>query len=325
MLNKSHLLDFNLIATFVMVGIPGVLIGLAANLHPFYVILSFQILVLAFAVVFFYLNVLAPRASPSAVPTPQTPPVPAEDSPPRSDSPNSVLPSKDYEGTYTALHAKLATASMWTAAFLGGFITANVGCGSDIMLYAYGLLGWNLLVGCVQGSSHVPARITERVHSSHGGDATLLLLCGTMQVPESKRLSDTSLTASSVVVMGLLSLVCTVCRALTRSISSNVIFCWGATCWIVCFGAPLGSLLLTPGLRAQLRIAFYVLAIAQFVGFAVLKIRGNLVAWLIFATVNVVVLILLKVHHVSSQRSLKAKGTLVEKLSAASVKKRLLK
>ena len=278
MLNKSHLLDFNLIATFVIVGIPGVLVGLASNLPPFEVILSFQILVLEFAFVFFYLNVLAPRASPSAVPTP---PIPA---PP---SPGSVIKT-DYESNHTKMHELAATASMWLAAFAGGFITANVGSGSDIMLYAYGLLGWNLLV------------------------------------PESERLSDTSLTASSVVVMGLLSLVTTVCRAFTREISTKVLFCWGATCWLVCFGAPLGSLLLTPGLRAQLRIAFYVLAMAQFVGFAVLKIKGNAGAWITFAVITVVIFAVLRMHHVLQKRHLAAKGTPVEKLSATAVKSRLL-
>ena len=44
-----------------MVGLPGVIVGLVLDLAPFYVVLTFQVLVLEFAVVFFYLNVLAPR------------------------------------------------------------------------------------------------------------------------------------------------------------------------------------------------------------------------------------------------------------------------
>ena len=142
--------------------------------------------------------------------------------------------------------------------------------------------------------------------------------------PEGRRLSDVALAASSVVVMGLLSLVTTVCRVLTGDISRPVLYCWGATCWIVCFGAPLGSLLLTPGLRAQLRMAFYVLALAQFVCFAVIKIRGSVVAWIAVGAIVAATLGLLKVHSVLTKRSLIAQGTPIEKFSASSLKVRLV-
>ena len=71
MLNKPELLDFDLIVTFTIFGIPGVLLGLSLALPPFYIVLVFQILVLHFAFVFFYLNILAPRFSASAVPNPR--------------------------------------------------------------------------------------------------------------------------------------------------------------------------------------------------------------------------------------------------------------
>ena len=103
-----------------------------------------------------------------------------------------------------------------------------------------------------------------------------------------------------------------------------MLFCWGATCWVVVFGAPLGSLLLTPGLRAQLRVAFYLIAVAQFVGFAVLKIRGNALSWSIFAGVTVAVLALLGLHFNFSTRRLKHRGTPVETLSLGVVRYRLL-
>jgi len=156
------------------------------------------------------------------------------------------------------------------------------------MLYAYGLLGWNLLV------------------------------------PEAARFSDTSLTASSVVVMGLHSLVTSVCRALTREISVEVIYCWGATAWLVCFGAPLGSLLITPGLRAQLRIVFYLLAAAQFVGFAVLKIKGKTDAWVIFAAVSCALVVLLMVHFHHAKGKLERKGLKAERLSLSTIRYRLV-
>lgn len=273
---KSHLLDFTLIATFVLAGVPGILVGLALNLAPFYVVLTFQVVVLEFAIVFFYLKVLAPRSSPSAIPT-----VEGASQPPDASGHNDK-------------RMALAYATMCIAAAVGGFLTANVGSGSDIMLYGYGLLGWNLLV------------------------------------PTHRQFSDTSLTASSVVVMGILSLVTTVCRALTRDISVNVLYCWGATAWIVCFGAPLGSLLLTPGLRAQLRIAFYFLAIAQFIGFAVLKIATApaalaTTAWTAFGCVTFVITALLGCHAFFNINRLGRTGVRPEKLTTSVLKYRLLK
>ena len=281
-LRKSpHLVNFRLVATFVVVGVPGVLLGLATTLPPFYVILCFQTLVLDFAVTLFYLIVFAPRASPSAVPTPS----------PSSTVDESggidVAIDADDDGMSTSQRL-LAHGSMWLAAFAGGWLTANIGSGSDILLYAFGLLGWNLLV------------------------------------PPSQRLPDNSLTASSVVVMGMLSLVTAVCRLLTAGISTEVLLCWGATSWIVCFGAPLGSLLLTPGMRAYLRIAFYLLAVTQFLGFAVIKIKAEPVAWAVFGVCTSGTIGLLWLHYALGRRSLQLKGTPIEQLSATAFKARLL-
>ena len=114
-----------------------------------------------------------------------------------------------------------------------------------------------------------------------------------------------------------------VVRALTVGFSQRVLQCWGAAAWVVCFGAPMGSLLLTPGLRAQLRIAFYLLAVAQFVGFAILKIRSNVAAWLIAASSVAVTMLLLLAHYRQSQLGLRYRGTPAEELSLLTLKKRL--
>ena len=45
---KPHLLDFNLIAGFTFMGIPGMLMAFSLALKPFYIILTFQLLVLEF-------------------------------------------------------------------------------------------------------------------------------------------------------------------------------------------------------------------------------------------------------------------------------------
>ena len=292
--DKPHLLDFHLIATFIILGIPGVLIGLAAELPPFHTILTFQILVLEFAIIFFYLNVLAPRQSPSAIPSPHVSATEPDGTPSAVtisvavDVAHAKRRREYHDESDTPLRSALAPVTMWIASFAGGFLTANVGSGSDILLYAYGLLGWNLLV------------------------------------PASRRLSDTALTASSVVVMGVLSLVTSACRVMTVGVAMSVMHCWGATCWIVCFGAPLGSLLLTPGLRSQLRVAFYLLAVAQFVGFAILKIRGDAGAWAIFLATTLSVCGGLVAHCMHSKRTLTKLGTPPEGLSPLVIKARLL-
>ena len=274
MLRKPHLLDFNLISTFVVVGLPGVIFGLVLDLPPFYIVLIFQVLVLEFACVFFYLNVLAPREALSlrVVPAGEAAVVP------------KTLPITNIR--------KLCTyASMALAAFTGGLLTANVGSGADVLLYAYGLLCWNLLVP-----------------------------------QESLHFSDAELTACSVVVMGLLSLATTLCRVLTSSITDKVLHCWGATAWLVWWGAPLGSMLLTPHMRARLRIAFYLLALLQFIGFAILKIKDKADAWAIFGGFTAALFCLLAVHwYVAARKLADTSVTARETLTLAVFHKRLFK
>ena len=271
MLRKSHLLDFDLISVFVLFGVPGVIFGLALDLPPFYIVLIFQILVLEFACAFFYLNVLAPRERDSLRVAPAA---------------EATELSKASPITKMLL---LKHVSMGLAAFAGGFVTASVGSGADVLLYAYGLLCWNMLV-------------------PH----------------ESMKYSDADLTACSVVVMGVLSLATSLCRALTSSLTDKVLDCWGATAWLVCWGAPLGSMLLTPRMRAGLRIAFYVLALLQFVGFAVLKVKHRADAWAIFTGFTAVVFCLLAIHWCVAARRLAQTSTSREMLTVAVVRRRLL-
>ena len=139
-----------------------------------------------------------------------------------------------------------------------------------------------------------------------------------------KAYPESVLTGSSVVTMGLLSLVGTLCRGMTRQITSEVYLCWGATVWIVCWGAPIGSLLLTPSLQAYLRIVFYVLAIAQFAGFAVIKIKGNTDAWIIFTVVSVLVLVGLVLHRIFKSRKIRANGDTPTGLQPSYLLRRML-
>ena len=224
MMQRAHLLDFHMVVTYVLYGIPGVMLGLAVETDPFWTTLTFQILVVEFACVLAYLECI--EASDPSAPRPA----------------GALTDAPAAAGGGGALLDVLMVAS----AILGGFFTANVGSGSDMCLYAFGVLIWN----------------TCAPH---------------------RALTTNELTANSVVVMGLLSLVAALCRALTGQIATRVYLCWAASTWLVAFGAPVGSLLLTPRRQAQLRRAFYVLAVLQFGGFALLRVGSNPLAWTAFA------------------------------------------
>ena len=74
----------------------------------------------------------------------------------------------------------------------------------------------------------------------------------------------------------------------------------------------------------HLRLSFYLLAIAQFVGFAALKIRSNASAWVACASVSTAIAALLVLHNALAKRSLRRRGTPIERLSVTSVRARLL-
>lgn len=111
-----------------------------------------------------------------------------------------------------------------------------------------------------------------------------------------QRLSDTAFTASSVVVMGIMSVVCSAARGFTTGFSPKVVHCWGAMAFIVCVGAPVGSMVLTPAAVPYLRALFYVLAALQFTMFAALKIQGNGEQWLVVAVLLSAELLFLAAH-----------------------------
>ena len=151
----------------------------------------------------------------------------------------------------------------------GGFLSANVGSGSDMALYIFGSLVWN------------PLR------------------------PDAAR-DETTLTASSVVVMGAISLVCSVARALNGGFARKILLCWGADSFIVVMGAPIGSLVLSPKMALALRRLFYAMAVLQFVNFAYMEDAffdarvapyvGRRV-WFVLAPLFVLELVLLAGHY----------------------------
>ena len=103
-------------------GTAGVLIGLAANIKPFTANMIYTTTVLEFALFYFYTNVLSPRRVTGA-----TVAVTAAAESPSDDK-------------MVILHVLMVG-----AAIVGGMITANVGSGSDICLYAFGIYCWNVM------------------------------------------------------------------------------------------------------------------------------------------------------------------------------------
>ena len=169
---------------------------------------------------------------------------------------------------------------MVACAVVGGFAAAAVGTGSDIAMYIFGILCWNVLA------------------------------------PKEDVLHDNQLTASGIVVMGLISLVVVLMRLLDLSTSEDVhpilnnrtntsstpIFTfrvletWAAMVPIVCLGAPLGSLVLTPRRLPWLRRMFYFLAVLQLIMFGVLKIKNNWAVWWVIVVLTCVQSGLIVVH-----------------------------
>jgi hypothetical protein len=269
---KRELLDPTFIVINIIFGSIGVIIGLSIKSSAELINLVYTVVVFEFAILYFYKNVYASddeiggqkssidqKVEMSARATGTAKNV-AEN---RVDCEMAGRITIDIIetalSTLSTLKPPIKSVPMWIyvcmalGAVLGGFVTANVGSGSDIMLYAYGIFVWNKFV------------------------------------PMNRRRGDHSLTASSVVVMGCMSLLTACCRALSSvPITHRTMLTWGAMAWVVVIGAPVGSLVLTPACVPYLRMMFYFLAVVQLVLFGLLKIQGNITAWVVIIVLTVV-------------------------------------
>lgn len=156
---------------------------------------------------------------------------------------------------------------------IGGILTSKLGSGADMLAYIFGIFIWN---ACV---------------------------------PEGAEMSTNMLTASSVLIMAVCSIFGTFLRELNAGgICAEVKLCWAACIPVVVLGAPLGSLLLTPALTEVLQICFYVLCAVQLASFGILKIKGNVFAWIIVILVIVLMSSSLLLHFLLVVRSETRKG-----------------
>ena len=237
---KRELLDANLIMIFTVLGSFGVLIGLMfappASASPTKWVpntvpsglanIIFGTIVLCFAIAYGYAAEIAPRLH---APEAQQPGSTGHSS--TGDGHQGLgsgveLPYKARREHGVSIAPDRMSMAMACFAVGGGFLCAQVGSGSDMALYIFGTFVWN------------PMR------------------------PE-HTLAETELTASSVVTMGLVSLVASVARALDGGFTRKIMLSWGADSFIVVVGAPLGAYVLTPGTMLRLRRLFYAMAVVQ--------------------------------------------------------------
>jgi uncharacterized membrane protein YfcA len=147
------------------------------------------------------------------------------------------------------------------SAIIGGILSSQIGTGADIAWYA---------CGCFFNSA---------------GYSGLLLNGDTPSscTKTTRRLSENSLTAISVIVMACTSVNGSILRVTNQNpafaVDRDVYEALLACSFIVVFGAPLGATFLTPSHQKRLNQVFYIFALLQLILFGVIKIKNNAFAW----------------------------------------------
>ena len=254
LLRKQELLHgcADLLLIFNVVGVIGVCAGLIAAIERTAANVLFTGTVFAFGVAYFYSSEVMIWFAPPHTVLGRTEQAHEEGAEERLDDPASVF---------------LASA----AAFCGGFLTATIGTGADIMLYAFGVFGW---------------KRSSRANS----------------------LGPAQLTAAAVVTMTLQSTLTCLGRALSvdGGFTRPTLLCWAVMVPVVVVGAPLGALCLSPSRAVLLRRLFFVLAAGQFIGYVTFNTDFiNSLAWRIVggALILEMVAIMLHFHGVRIQYS----------------------
>ena len=247
------------IYTFVGVGAIGVLLGLRFAPSPGAANIVFATVVLMFGVAFFYASEIigADRSTSSSSSKGNS------NGNAKGNGSNKVVAPSSFPPPVPVL------ALMVLSAGLGGILTASVGSGSDIALFAFGVFGWNVLM------------------------------------PPELNVTQLALTASSVCVMGILSAFTSVVRALSGGFADRgVLLCWGADAFVVVLGAPIGSLVLTPTALRALRKLFYVLAALNFCGYVwVEPAFWHIGVWALLVPLLAAEVLLLRCHYVAHEQA----------------------
>ena len=264
LISKPELFLLRFIMVFVGVGAIGVLLGLRFPPSPGATNVVFATVVLMFGFAFFYASEILGADTTSTAAIHQH----GKDSSKSSSNGNGDGESSNRKaGSSSAPPPVPVLTLMVLSASLGGILTASVGSGSDIALFAFGVFGWNVLM------------------------------------PPERHVTQLALTASSVCVMGILSAFTSAVRALRGGFADRgVLLCWGADAFVVVLGAPIGSLVLTPTALHALRKLFYVLAVLNFCGYVwVEPAFWYASVWGLLVPVFAAELLLLRCHYVAQQ------------------------
>lgn len=259
---KPQLLDAKLVTYSIVFGVLGCVVGFVVPIDSFAINLTLTTYIAAFAILYFYKNEIVELYAIPVPPTASERKAYAEHMhhrhslsphkpPGRGGGPQVVdLPPlpRDSASPEDRLE-RTRDILLILSALIGGFVTAKLGSGSDSMLYIFASFGWNSMV------------------------------------PKDRRLSESSMTASTVVVMATMSLVVLGVRLATNQLSRDVIYCWAAASPIVSLGGPVGSLILGPAAEIMLRRFFYFIAFVQFLMFAIIVIKNHVVGWSVASAV----------------------------------------
>ena len=226
---KRHLCHFWLIMWFTISTVPGLILGFEVAMSSYLTSLGFTTAVSCFAIAFFYHREFGG----------------VDDQTPSQAIEAWDLHHFELKGS---VGRRCGVFMPWLLTILacvfgiaGGFLTAKLGSGADMLAYIYGIL-WNSLV------------------------------------PKEAQMSENMLTASSVIIMAACSVLGTFLR-LTAGISQEVMLCWAACVPVVVLGAPLGSMLLNPSSTKFLRRCFCLFVLVQFISMGVLQLKDDWAAW----------------------------------------------
>lgn len=273
MIKKPNLIEKHgiLLANALFFGLMGLIVGFLTTISPFVVMCIYTILLVAFAIVLAYVETFLQKQENMTFSLgKEESMIHVVDSPGQSDSDKDEVDEKmllsgnignDVENSRneevneqepsTCIRKRMAfllnSITFVIFCFCGGFVSSQIGTGMDIACYAYCAL----------------------IHNARN---------------DVRKISDNDLTALSVIVMAGISVFGSTLRVSTPGIDAVTAEAYQALmacACIVLFGAPVGSLFLSKNNQRKLKLVFYFLAPVQLASFGIIKIKTDIVAWLL--------------------------------------------
>ena len=289
---KRHLLNQTFIFVFILFGFVGLLLGMTFDVSDKLINLVYTILVFEFSIFYAYRNLIMNRIQIQTVDIKKI----IETKDDKKDVLQVSVKEIEIETSVSDINNFVLWSGMIACAIIGGFATSNVGTGSDIALYIFGLLCWN---GIVKPSRKLTeSQLTASSIVVMGGMSVLTVIMRIVlsmsSFPSSSTARNTSTSTTNNYMINATNTTNTTSN--DAVFTSRVLETWMAMIPVVVVGAPLGSLVLTPERLPWLRRMFYVLAVFQLIMFGVLKIKNNWVSWLVIGIITMVQVAFLCLH-----------------------------